>query len=341
MAENDILLNLQGTYNYVSRQKKYSFKLRGGGIIMCNSLRYIVDPTYDSTFKLLFGCEGSEKRLRALLNALFFPGDNKIRKLKFLVNEFPELNQKNAKKSIRADIVCEIEINNNVCVFVIEMQIGDNGSLTKRLFNYGTSLRNVNDFKNCFSLGIAISSKVNSNNVKLTKTALNKISTLEYINTVQINIDKELEQLMNGNDITINGKILGKDGKEFIKLLGLRNWAKKSGDKYAFPNVEVSANEVINECINFLSSISDKDLKNLLIDEKYRLDYQKDLINKGLIIGAFSAFSEGRNNDMAFNILKNNNVIVDDETEIESALYDKNPDVVGEFINYLKVYNFF
>lgn len=286
MEEKSIFLNLKGKYNYISKNKKYSFDVLNGNKISCKSLKYLVDPVYDSTFKLLFGINGAEERLIGLLNSILFPGQNedKIRRLGYLTNEFHSFNQKGNKKSLRADIVCEIERNNNnKFVVAIEMEIGDKGSLTQRLFDYGTSLRNVNSSKNCFSLGISISSRVNSNYVKLMKTTMNNTSTLDYINTVQVNIDNELIKVNGDEDIKINNKFLENEGKEFIKLLGLRNWAEKSGDKFVLPNLKLSDNEAINDCIEYLSSINDNLFVEILIDEKYKLDFANNKKRKAFM----------------------------------------------------------
>ena len=133
------------------------------------------------------------------------------------------------------------------------------------------------------SLGISISSRVNSNYVKLMKTAMNNTSTLDYINKVQVNIDNELIKVNGDEDIKINNKFLENEGKEFIKLLGLRNWAEKSGDKFVLPNLKLSDNEAINDCIEYLSSINDNLFVEILMDEKYKLDFANNKKRKAFM----------------------------------------------------------
>ena len=231
--EGSLLVKLKGSYDYSEIEPKYYFDLLDEEQISCRGIKYVVDPTYDSTFKMLFGCNGAENRLIDMLNALLFPDKNqrKIRKLKYLTNEINKINQKNGKKSLRPDIACEIETDDNIYVFAIKVQIGDRGSFNKRLFNYGTSLRNANSYKDFFALGISISSKVNSNYTKLKEFSNNEEKTLKFITTIQINVDKELENIENGENNNINGQTIKNEGKEFIKLLGLRNWATKRGQK--------------------------------------------------------------------------------------------------------------
>lgn len=342
------LINLKGQYKYDSKKKKYIFDVMKGKKISCESLRYLIDPTYDSTFKILFGAKGAEERLTALLNSLLFPGDDeeKIEELNYLPNEFHSLNKKWNKNALRTDIACEIIINDKKYVLILEMQIGDNGSLTQRLFDYGTSLRNNNSSENCFSLGISISSKVNSNYVKLKKTTAKSSTTLEYINTVLINLDKELINMKNNKNININNKVLDIEGKEFIKLLGIRAWAKKEGEKFIFPNFDLSENEAINECINILSSFNDRQLTEVLMDERYKLDIMKDSEKRGQYRGyidsAFQIFLEGiPGDDRAYNLLKDNNIILEDEGELIEILKDKPQSLVNQFIVYLNNYEFF
>ena len=170
---------------------------------------------------------------------------------------------------------------------------------------------------------------------------VNNTKNLEHINTVLINLDKELINITNNEDININNKVLDIEGKEFIKLLGVKIWATKIGQKFVLPNLDLSDNETINECINILSSINDIELTEILMDEKYKLDIIKNSENKTLIKIAFQIFLEGINDDRAINLLKDNNVVLEDEDEIREKLFEEHQSLVDEFIEYLKIYEFF
>ena len=307
MEKKSKLISLKGQYNYDEKKKQYIFDALTGSKISCKSLRYIIDPTYDITFNILFGTTGCEYRLIALLNSLLFPGNNekKITKLEYLTNELKNFDKKWYKNSLRANITCEIEINNNKFILFLEIQ---------KEFN---------------KLKISITSRVNNT------------KNLEHINTVLINLDKELINITNNEDININNKVLDIEGKEFIKLLGVKIWATKIGEKFVLPNLDLSDNEAINECINILSSINDIDLTEILMDEKYKLDIIKNSENKTLIKIAFQIFLEGINDDRAINLLKDNNVVLEDEDEIREKLFEEHQSLVDEFIEYLKIYEFF
>ena len=94
-SKNKFLL-LKGTYEYSSKKKKFVFPLLDGNSITSKKLRHIVDTTYDSTFKLLFGMRGAEERLKALLNAFLYPGiiQKEIQSLTYIQNAIHRLNEK-------------------------------------------------------------------------------------------------------------------------------------------------------------------------------------------------------------------------------------------------------
>ena len=161
-----------------------------------------------------------------------------------------------------------------------------------------------------------------------------------------------------GENIQINQQNLEEDGKEFIKLLGIRNWGTKcDNNRFALPEWDISENSVINECINILSEISDTKLSRMILDEQYFEDIKTENynagmdegmkkgmnegINKGLIIAAFLIFLEEKEDERAFQILKSNNVQVKEDEEIKKILQGKKNSDVNDFIEYLNNYNFF
>ena len=267
-------------YFFISNEEQFPFK---------KSIILLVDPTYDSTFQILFGIDGCEERLKDLLNALLFPDKNgpRIESVKFLSNE------KRNKNSLRSDISCEIDINGCKYVVGIEMQRKDKGYLNKRLFNYGTTLRNNNQYKDYISLGFSCSSNIITNHVWLEKTSKEGKTFLDYIKTIEINVDHELSNISDGNDIFINGKKINNEGKEFIKLFGLNKWAVKQGNRYAIPDYRIynlSQSKSINECFGILSSINDEALTEIMLDEQY---YQ-DIVNENRNYGFNQGFEQGK-----------------------------------------------
>ena len=101
-------------------------------------------------------------------------------------------------------------------------------------------------------------SKNESNEIQLCKTNGTISKKLDTLKIIEINVFKEWYNLLFGNESKILGK-LSKDGKDWIKLLSLRSWAKKGNKpspKYLFPklleNHKYSSNEYIQETIKEL-----------------------------------------------------------------------------------------
>ena len=134
--------------NTLRKQKKYVFLLLDGDCITSKNLRFIVDPKQDSIFKLLFGMRGAKERLKDLLNAFFYPGiiQKEIQSLTYIQNAMHRLNIKNNNNSLITEIACQIMVDDQKYFIAIEIQLSDRDTLSKRLFNYGTTLRYI--FKN-------------------------------------------------------------------------------------------------------------------------------------------------------------------------------------------------
>ena len=151
--------------NTLRKKKKYVFLLLDEDCNTSKNLRFIVEPKQDSTFKQPFGMRGAEERLKVLLNAFLYPGivQKEIQSLTYIQNAMHRLNKKNNNISLIMEIACQIMVDDQKYFIAIEMQLSDRGTLSKRLFNYGTTLRYNNSFTNCLALGISVSSKVEFN----------------------------------------------------------------------------------------------------------------------------------------------------------------------------------
>ena len=69
------------------------------------------------------------------------------------------LNEKNNNNSLITDIACQFMVDEQEYFIAIEIQLSDRGTLSKRIFNYGTTLRYNNSITNCLTIGISVSSK--------------------------------------------------------------------------------------------------------------------------------------------------------------------------------------
>ena len=73
------------------------------------------------------------------------------------------LNIKNNNNSLITELACQIMVDDQKYFIAIEIQLNDRDTLSKRLFNYGTTLRYNISFTNCLAQGISVSSKVEFN----------------------------------------------------------------------------------------------------------------------------------------------------------------------------------
>ena len=304
--EKTLFLDLLGTYKYKEKSGKYEFELIDDTIFTSKTVNYIADPAYDSIFKYLFGREDGKSRLIDFISSIMFPNEEeKIEDLTYLTNELAEF--------IRADIACRIKTDKRTFLMCIEIQIGNNGSFSKRLLNYDNSLRNYNTFKDCYFIGLYLSVENNyrdTNYVNLIKKKNLKQSKLKYLNIIVIDINDEVNNMMADEPVIINGKEIVNKGKEFIKLLGLRNWAKSDSSKYALPNISLlSSNLIFIECLELLGSVGQDSISLMKVDEQSMFDEKKEKEDQIYITHAFDLFIEKKN---AVKFLKDNKIDLGD-----------------------------
>ena len=283
-------------------------------IFKSKTVNYIADPAYDSTFKYLFGREDGKWRLIDFISSIMFPNEEEeIEELTYIANEFAKLDRKKCKGVIRTDIACKIKTNKRIFLLCIEMQIGNNGSFSKRLFNYGTSLRNDNEFTDCYSIGLylSVADKYRGTNyVNLIKKKKQKESKLKFLNVIDIDINDEVYNMMADEPVIINGKEIGNKGKEYIKLLGLRNWAKSDSSKYTLPKISLlSSNPIFIECLELLGSVGQDSISLMKVDEQSILDEKKERQDEIFITHAFDLFMQKKN---AIKFLEDNKIDLGD-----------------------------
>lgn len=354
-----IFTRLFGGYNYDSTINKYKFDLKDNDSFTCQNINSISDASYDSTFKKLFAENGAENRLSDLLNSILFPNDeDNINQLTYLNDEFHKIDAKHNKGMLKTDVACKIETNEGYNYIVcIEMQIAKDKRFTKRLFNYGTILRNNNLYENCFVIGLCINSEKGTNKINLKRKEGSEQTTLKYIKIIEINIRQELDNIKNNKPVEINGKIIKNKGKEYIKLLGIRKWGKKDGKKYIIPDTSlITTNNVLKKCFDILGSITQSEIDLMELDEQSYIDMmnQKEEegikkgieqgieqgIQQGILKSAYTLFANG-NEEQVEILFQNNNIILDvNEDEIRDMLEGNISEVIEVFIQYLKVHNY-
>lgn len=278
----------------------YSIKKEKNDIYSCNGKNLIekmitlADPTYDLTFKYLFSQQKFEKvsgidRSASLLNTLIY--QNAIEKIQELNTEFVKYNmEKNNNyeplRLLRSDLAFKIKLNdknesNLVQLVNIEMQIGYPINFLERLVEYGLSLKernkgnNKKDYKTLVLGFINYKGNINlkSNSYYISEFNSENDSFIKKVDDfpdiVIINLFEISKKLENNEKIYIYGKEIGDIGKNWLKLLSIRHWAKKINDN-TFEIPWVDSNKEINSAVNYLRSVKGNDLsKYYLLENEY------------------------------------------------------------------------
>lgn len=328
---------------YNDEKKKYFFSLKNNDKFACKEVSFIADPAYYSTFKMLFESNGEEKSLSDFLNSILFSEEDKdedeIINLRYIGDEFHKFNEKNNKNMLSTDVVCSIKTKKGEkIVLCLEMQVAKKKSFTKGLFDCGKSLRNNNQYENCYYLGLCLYSEKGTNFASLNRTKGSEITSLNYIKLIEIDISEEIKNMEQNKPIIINGKEIKNKGKEYIKLLGIRNWGEKYNGRYAIPDANlVSSNKVFIRCLMKLSAISQFQITKMELDEE---DYLETIEEKreegkkeGIINSSFILFIDGSN--YAYTILERNDINIK-ANEIREILKGEREKDVEEYIQFLK-----
>ena len=343
--EDSYFLRYIGSSEKDKESGKYNFFLKDNIIYKAKKINYIADPCYDCTFKILFGCENGKKRLMDLLNSIIFPDedeDDEIIELAYVNNEFTKFNKKNNRDTIRADITSRVKtFDGNEFLICLEIQIGQKYNFTKRLFNYGSSLRNCHKFNDCYSIDFFLSSnqlnrKSNNNNSKNEKI-------LKYMRIIEIDINAEVSKILDDKPVIINNKYINEKGKEYIKLFGIRNWCDNISNRFRIPKIDnVSSNDIFKECLSILSSVNQDQISKMIVDEQSFFDTIKAYKDEAFILVAFDYFLQGKDKKEIFEHFEKYDVNFEelDEFDIKSMLIKEKENNIKKFIKFLKKYNY-
>ena len=337
MKEESKLLLLKKDCTYDANTKNFNFELSDGNHLLTKKILYIANPQNRIIFKILFADKDGEKRLKDLLNAFLYPNEdeNKIQNLSIITKEYRNENKNMENNFISADVICKIEINNDESFVAVKHKINIEPTIDRDELMSDSSESIISNYTYNYALIISILSK---NNLYETNSNEKQI--------IEVNFVKEYEKLKKGENIIVNGKELDIEGKEFIKLFCLENWAKNSGNKYIIPNMNLSKNETINECIDILSSFSEFDLIKIKRSEEDFIDFllskYEEGYRSGLKIGRinslFTSFKISKNFDLALDLFNISEIKIKNEDEIRTILKNEETKLVESFIDNLRKY---
>ena len=294
IKEKDISGNifhyLTGETDYNENSQQYYITLINGEKLFFDEYISLFDPSFDSTFKELF--LNNPERLQDFLNNVYLKdNDMKINNLEFLIGDFYDIGKKHNFNSLSSDIACKANIETKETILIdVEIQIGWREIIDDRLFEYGSLLRNRYSnqerekkkekveknkkekdktktekierlYKDTIVIAFILDKDLKKENlsylINLNKQKNNekKLIPMKNFQIVEIHLFYEVEKIKAGNFKTLFGNTLSEDGQDWLKLIGLRYWAKKSEErmKYLLPklgeNQKYSKNKNINDAI--------------------------------------------------------------------------------------------
>ena len=276
-------------YLYNSENAHYAYYTSDGYFL-------IDDPSVDSSFKHLF--LNNPVRLKAFLNEIYFEqNDMKIIELDYMIGEFYDIGKRFNIDSLKSDIACKAKIIGSKKILInIEIQINWLSNLDDRLFEYGACIRNANSnvetkkeqerlnksgkkqkakriFNDVIVIGLLITNTVSDNthtnqiDLWRKKNNNNNRTLVPGFNILESNVCEIVDEIKRKKDVKLFDNYITKNGADWLKLIGLRFWAKKkdgSLGQYIFPKIKkneiYSQNNYINEVISELIEGSDFDI---------------------------------------------------------------------------------
>ena len=242
-----------------------------------NKEQIIVDPSFDGTFKKIFTLENTindingNDRLKSLLNSLLYPectesnNDFMIREVKALPNDMTNIS-KSSLGTLKSDIVCRCichsgdTLKNKEMVFDIEMQTGFDSAFENRLFNYATTLKQINGGIHVIVLAFLNYTK-NEQDYSAAiynKTENGKICYVpNYLDVYSIHLGNINKKLREQQEITIADKPIGSVGKEWLSVLSVRHPNKHSDALYSAPDV---SDKFVKSAVTMLENYKQNEL---------------------------------------------------------------------------------
>ena len=268
-------------------KSEIKFILENGEIITENihSCSKFVEPSYDSVFKTIFGDgnfinekEGKD-RLINLLNSLIFPNEeSKIIDINSISNEKSKIKKDQDNSGImRFDISCKATVldkkKKTTKIIDVEMQNGKKTNILLRMDNYAYALYQTYQMETVVIAFMNQDYINNENRSQIVNRTVydNEGKIIRKENgpkVIIINLKEEIKKIQKKGKIKLDEKELDKVGISWLKLLGIRQWAKTVNNFYYLPkNVHFLSKELESAFI-LLQSYDEGELIRLLRKEE-------------------------------------------------------------------------
>ena len=277
-------------------------------------INQVIEPTYDSIFKSIFTEESNvngkngRNRLLNMLNSILFPEneESKITEILLLPNEYHKISDE-IVNCIKFDIACKAKIQNKqeTHTIDIEMQLGKDFQIKKRLFNYSSRLFQQTE---CPTIVLSILNSKDKINVSSSTIHLeekgpkgNKIQYLNFIEIIIINLKEEIDKLKENKPIFVNNKKLKENGINWLKFLGLRQWGYQERKffilpkniKFNVPEIESAYTMILKDNVQNIESLfENEELKNSQFN-MYFSEGKVEGIKEGIKKGKLEGIKEG------------------------------------------------
>ena len=274
-------LNLKGAY--IKKDNKYIFSLLDLNTVSVNEIYKIIDPSNDQAFKILFNGDYTKndisglQRAKSLIESLLYEinGDKLIEKIEYLPNEVPEISGENRRK-LRV-LACPLLCISDNKKYVIDLEIQNYyyDGLDLNALGYGTALRNAHK-KPVILIVLLLKDSAEdiSIEIKSCKKALNETEFKQmddFVYVFCLDLYYVLDCINDNTEPDLGGLKISKEGKEWIKLLTIKDWMGKlnRGPNARYPIAKNLSNskEIINP-IKILSSNDNTDLIKTILKEK-------------------------------------------------------------------------
>ena len=293
------ILNLSGDY-IKDNEHKYLFSLLDSNTrVSVDEIYKIIDPSNDQAFKILFNGDykinniNGLQRAKSLIQSLLYKykDDKIINNIGYLPNEIPEVSGKNRKKLKVLDcpLLCEMT-DKSQYIIDLELQNYYYDGLDLNSLVYGTALYNAYRYPVVIIVLLMKDSNDNiSFELKPYKKVLNEtvIKPIDdYVYVFCLDLYYVLDCLNNNIDPNLDGLKLSKEGKEWIKLLTVKDWMKKcnrgENSRYPIPKNLNNSEEIIS-AIQILNSDNNSNIiKNMLKEKEYNI-ITEEIISKDRI----------------------------------------------------------
>ena len=284
-SESVSLLELNGIY-FIG-DDKVSFISKGKFIYYTlNNLYKLIDPLFDQIFKTLFtiGHKSNnicgDKRLISFLNSIIsFKYGEKVNAIEYLPNELVKANEKGKLGMRIVDLVLKATFESGRIIFIdIEIQTTFYQKLFKRWVEYASILfSNVQN--ETLALVLQIDDKENyCYSIKPTQKE-NKPFNLEKkveetFEIISIDVNNAVSLINHGYPIEFEKFNISEEGKNWLKLIGLRFWIKPFNNYYILPN-NLKASPEILSAIYLLSEYTPEDVVNVIkLENKMQLSFE-------------------------------------------------------------------